>query len=255
MDFYCFTDNLNLVFDCIKHNIYPILVFDQDKKLTQRTIKSSCHKYLPTSYNKSIYIDGNVIYFDNVINNLDLNEYEMICCQHPNKKKTKVVQEIEDIKANKLASTEQLDEMLNIMKTNNFKDNVGLTETSFLIRRHTKNIKRMNEEWTKMINVCPRDQVSFDYLKWKHNIFYNTIDPDYRPIFKVDHSDITNRGFNASTKNKINVTHIGSCNLIDIKPFPYYCHSTKEIIQHIKFLNGDINIKDIPHLNYLSDGN
>jgi len=192
-DFFCFTDNLNLVFDCIKHNIYPILVFDQDKRLTQRTIKTSCHNYLPTNYNKSIYIDGNVIYFDNVINNLDLNEYEMICCVHPNKKKTKVIQEIEDIKANKLGRTENLNEISNIMKTNNFKDNVGLTETSFLIRKHTTNIIKMNEEWTKMINICHRDQVSFDYLKWKYNIFYKAIDSDYRPIFKVNHSDITNR--------------------------------------------------------------
>ena len=117
----------------------------------------------------------------------------MICCVHPNKKKTKVIQEIEDIKANKLGRTENLNEISNIMKTNNFKDNVGLTETSFLIRKHTTNIIKMNEEWTKMINICHRDQVSFDYLKWKYNIFYKAIDSDYRPIFKVNHSDITNR--------------------------------------------------------------
>ena len=193
MDFYCFTDNLNLVFECIKNNIYPILIFDQNKKLTQRTIKTSCHKYLPMNYKTSIYIDGNVIYFDNVIKNLDINKFEMICCEHPNKKKSRVIQEIQDVIKLNLGREEDINKILNIMKTNNFEDNVGLTETSFLIRNNTKNIIEMNEEWTKMINICHRDQISFDYLKWKYKIKYHTIDREHRPIFKVSHSDITNR--------------------------------------------------------------
>tara|TARA_Y100000389_G_C17439236_1_gene507540 strand:- start:692 stop:2119 length:1428 start_codon:yes stop_codon:yes gene_type:complete len=193
IDFYCFTDNLNLVFDCIKYNIYPILVYDQNKRLIQRTIKTSCHKYLPLNYKKSIYIDGNIIYFDNVIKKLDLNKYEMICCQHPDINKTKVSEEIRDIIKQNLGRKEDLDKILDIMKKNNFKDNVGLTETSFLIRKHTENIIKMNEEWSKMINICHRDQASFDYLKWKYKIYYNVIDIEHRPCFKVKHYDSSTR--------------------------------------------------------------
>ena len=73
------------------------------------------------------------------------------------------------------------------MAISNFKDNVGLTETCILVRRHTKNICEMNEKWEMLLNYCIRDQISFDYLKWEYKIKYNTIDIEDRPIFKFRH--------------------------------------------------------------------
>ena len=51
----------------------------------------------------------------------------------------------------------------------------------------------MNEEWTDMINICIRDQCSFDFLKYKYNLKYYTINPRDRPILKMDHSDTRER--------------------------------------------------------------
>ena len=73
------------------------------------------------------------------------------------------------------------------MKDYNFNDDVGLTETCILFRKHTPLICKMNEHWTEMVRKCIRDQISFDFLKWLYKIKYNTINSDYRPILKVAH--------------------------------------------------------------------
>lgn len=199
LDILYFTDNLNLVYDCIQNNIKPFLAFynqDTNSKLIQRTIKTSCHKYLPLKYMKSIWFDGNVLplFTNDLI--FDLENYEMICCRHPNLKKTTVKQEIEDVLKNNLVKIDDINIIKDKFKKTNFKDNVGLTETSLLIRKHTKNIIEMNNEWTKLVGICIRDQISFDFLKDKYNIKYKNINPTDRPILKVDHGNIKNRTCN-----------------------------------------------------------
>ena len=50
-----------------------------------------------------------------------------------------------------------------------YKDDMGLTETNILIRHHHK-LKDFGTEWKACIEICRRDQISFDYLLHKHGV-------------------------------------------------------------------------------------
>lgn len=53
--------------------------------------------------------------------------------------------------------------------------NGGLIETTAVLRRHTKTIKELNENWWKEIETWScRDQLSFNYVAWKLGTKYNT---------------------------------------------------------------------------------
>lgn len=67
-------------------------------------------------------------------------------------------------------------------KRDKFKDDVGLSETALLIRKH-KCIIPFNEEWTKYIKMCIRDQISFNYLLWKFNVASFGVDNINKDIY------------------------------------------------------------------------
>jgi len=188
LDIFYFTDNLDFAYKCISNNIKPMLIFENtnNNRIIQRQIKTSCHKYLPSNYNYSIYIDGNVIPLFTNFEIFDMS-HDMICFRHPNKSKKNINDEIKDILKLKLESKENIDKIQKIMKKYKFKDNVGLTETSILIRKHTKDICKMNEFWTKLVNICIRDQASFDFVKTLYKINHKNLNIEDRPILKIQH--------------------------------------------------------------------
>lgn len=174
-DSYFFTDDFNVVYNCIKKNIYPFFVDTKNKepKLIQRTIKTSPHLYLPYSNDVSIYIDGNLTilpvqikYFDKILND-DMNLLDIVCFKHW--KRETVAEEYIEVAMQKLETLENIKALFHILKNDGFNDKCGLTETNVLVRKH-KNIKAFSSEWTKLITVCRRDQLSFDYLMNKHKV-------------------------------------------------------------------------------------
>lgn len=186
-----FSDNLNFIKICIKNNIIPMLVFNCDKqnpRLEQRKRKILFNDYLP-NYNYNIYIDGNVIPLFNNLNDFDLKNYELICFNHPSIKKRNINDELVNILNLNLIKQNDVIELKKKFHDNSFKDDVGLSETSILIRKNNKKIHDFNKLWFEFINICIRDQASFDYVKWKSNINYNQIPIKDRPIFKVKHSE------------------------------------------------------------------
>lgn len=169
-----FTDNMSLIPICIKKNIIPFYITSKaNPKLIQRTIKTQPHNYLPYHYDQSIYIDGNVI-----ITNISilkqylslLNTYDLICFKHPDR--IKVLDELYAIEKLQLESKTNVNSIKKILKEARFKDNVGLTETNILFRKH-KSIIDFNNEWSKLITICIRDQATFDFLLLKHNVKFN----------------------------------------------------------------------------------
>ena len=170
-----YTDNYLNIYNCIKQNIIPFYICTKNKesKLIQRIIKTSPHLYLPYQYNKSLYIDGNMQLKNNNITKKKLKiyfnlNYDVICFKHP--VRNNIFQEAYMVHILKLEKKENINKILNILKQNNF-NNIGLTETNVIIREHKK-IINFNNEWTQLINICRRDQLSFDYLLYKYNINY-----------------------------------------------------------------------------------
>ena len=168
-----FTDNFKLVYKCIAKGIIPFYVDTTGKepKLIQRTIKTNVHNYLPHNYKRSVYVDGNLYIKD--INSLSkyisLEEYDIICFKHPDR--NNVSDECDVIIGSQLEKKKNIETIKQEFVLNRFEDNIGLTETNVLIRNH-KNIVNFSKDWARAISICRRDQVSFDYLLYKHKIKY-----------------------------------------------------------------------------------
>lgn len=191
-----FTDNPcmkkdSIINKCIKDNI--MFFYIDTKKFTsknwwaahkqaQRMIKTCPQAYLPLNYTKSIYIDGNIIFkkkmFKKDVNKL-LENHDIVCYNHPGDRGNPptVLAEMNAILKHHVEKKENLDKIMDILKENNFPDNIGLTETCILVRNHS-NIYNFSKEWCELIQICIRDQMSFDYLLWKHKINFKryTID-------------------------------------------------------------------------------
>ena len=170
-----FTDSLKQIYNCLKENVIPFYAstVGKETKLVQRIIKTSPHLFIPALYDRSIYIDGNVFLNQNNLTAQDdilrLLKYqnEIIHFSHPDR--NVVIEECKAIIKLGLEREENIRAIVNAWKDNNFNDDYGLTETNVLVRYHKKIIP-FSESWTRCINICRRDQVSFDYLRYLHSI-------------------------------------------------------------------------------------
>lgn len=192
-----FTDNFNLVPKLINKDIKPFYVnpYYCESKLLQRIIKTLPHYFLPNQYNKSIYIDGNIVIKNNLIHNYLKLNHDIICFSHP--LRDSVLREsFKVIKLNLEYRTNVIN-IINKFKKNKFKDNIGLTETNILIRNHNK-IKNFNKEWYECIKICKRDQISFDYLLFKYKINYKkfSYNDKIKIIYKNKHKNSVYRKVN-----------------------------------------------------------
>ena len=184
-DVLLYTDNFEQIWECIEKNIIPFFIFNiefQDPKKLQRFIKTSPHLWLPYDYDISIYIDGNTslqIFDSQIIIEKYLKNYDVACWKHPTRKK--VMDEAAVIYNKKLSNLNSINRLLNMITHDGFKDNVGLTETNLLIRRH-KNIVNFSNKWSDYINICHRDQLSFDYLIDKYKINHKKYEYNTKPL-------------------------------------------------------------------------
>ena len=71
---------------------------------------------------------------------------------------------------------------MDFLKSENYPENNGLISGGVLVRKHTdeKLIKVMEEWWYFVKNFSKRDQLSFNYVAWKHHFKYNVIPGDIR---------------------------------------------------------------------------
>ncbi len=167
-----FTDDKALFPRCISLGLIPIYVDPKGNspKLVQRTIKTSPHLFLPAKYDLSIYVDGNIELFAStgmILRSIDLRRSRLACFSHP--VRGGVADEAAVIIQNRLESSANVQGILDMMEQSGFPDTSGLTETNILVRRH-KEIVAFSNEWTQCIKKCRRDQMSFDYLLWKHKL-------------------------------------------------------------------------------------
>jgi len=206
-----FTDNSNMekdsqIYNCITKNIMFLYInitkytsnnWWTVNKQVQRMIKTCPHDYLPYNYTKSIYLDGDrqltrKIYRKDVEKLLE--KVDIVCFDNPwsRGRPQTVSKEYQAIYKEKLENKENLEKLRKILKENNFPDNIGLSETSLLIRNHN-NIKDFSNEWRNLIKICIRDQTSFEYLLWKHKIKFKRYAIKDRFTKKKGHANPINR--------------------------------------------------------------
>lgn len=196
-----FTDNIRLIYACVKEDVAPFYVstVDKEPKLVQRTIKTSPHLYLPARYDRSIYMDGNLAFRndsfssnDVMIMNLCAMPIDIICFHHEVRDNLKA--EGDAVLRGNLETRKNVEKIREMYRDCGFKDDIGLTETNVLIRRH-RNIVEFSEDWTRCIEICRRDQISFDCLLYKHRANYKRLTFNEKAkMFKwVKHINARNR--------------------------------------------------------------
>lgn len=196
-----FTDNESTIFQAIQKGCIPMhtdvyhvdcLVSNPSAYQIQRFLKTSPHLILPANYTTSVYLDGNLIpdreLFNRILEDMqNTPDIHMICWAHPNR--TSIREEAKVVKKISLETSEKVDSMLHQLDMYGYTkehDNV-LTETNVLIRRHNR-LKTFAVAWAKAVNVCRRDQLSFDFLVRHFKVAHKQHAYEDKPVTKMKHS-------------------------------------------------------------------
>ena len=186
-----FTDNFDTIYKCINLKLKPFYVDSKDKetKLLQRIIKTNPCDFLPHHYKRSVYIDGNIKIKNYRIlkHHIKRHNFDIICFKHS--RRTTIKDEAIIVLRQNLEIKSNIDKVISEFKDNNFLDNIGLTVTNVLIRSHRK-IQEFNKDWCRCINICRRDQISFDFLLYKHKIKYHRLETFIKNRLSIHHVHI-----------------------------------------------------------------
>lgn len=132
-----------------------------------RYIKINAHKIL-SEYNASIWIDG----CEKILKNPGiLLKYENTIAVPTHPKRTCLYKEAEMCKKCLKDFDEVMFKQMWKYKNCGFPSNYGLAETNILIRKHNEPecVRFMNDWWIEVLEGSHRDQLSFDYIRWKQN--------------------------------------------------------------------------------------
>ena len=139
-----------------------------------RCLKINAYKYLPSKYNFSIYIDGNII----IVKDINLLLYELkkkyndssfYVPIHPDR--DCIYEEAKVVLNRRKDRHKYVNPQIKKIKNDGFPEHYGLSENNILIRMHKDpTIINFMKKWWKMIKKgSKRDQLSFIYISWKYN--------------------------------------------------------------------------------------
>jgi hypothetical protein len=137
-----------------------------------RQLKSMPQSFL-SEYDVSVWLDSNISFkrsIGKLIDEFISSKALVRGFRHPSRSCAYLEAE-ECIRQGKDAE-KNLRSMVDHMRFSGFPERHGLTETNVLFRKHhVKNVEALNEDWSYFLSEFTiRDQISFDYLCWRHGI-------------------------------------------------------------------------------------
>ena len=139
-----------------------------------RYLKINAHKYLPSHYNFSIYIDGNIVIINDINEFLNkINEkyghFNFYLPIHP--ERDCIYEEAKAVLKHRRDNAKSVRAQIKKIKQDGFPEHFGLSENNVLIRYHKDpvTIKFMDKWWKMLMKGSKRDQLSFMYISWKYN--------------------------------------------------------------------------------------
>ena len=135
----------------------------------QRVVKVCPHKYL-SEYDASLWIDGNISIISSAaafIGKYDLQKTPYFVKRHP--ARDCVYREAEKVIQLKKDSPAIVRPQVEGYKKEGFPEKFGLFETSVILRRHNqREVAVFDNMWaSEIMRGSHRDQLSFDYCRWK----------------------------------------------------------------------------------------
>lgn len=178
-DFYCFTDNKNIVSQ--KWKIIHTESEFEDKTRDARRIKCLSHKFLP-NYKYTLWTDANVIFkehnikglFDKFLRNHDI-------AIHLHQDRDCVYDEMVACVERKIDHLSKIVNQVIGYLHEGYPQHNGLAETTVVFRRDSEAVRMINEKWWQEIRLkSKRDQLSIDYTLWKNQVPYYGINKSVR---------------------------------------------------------------------------
>lgn len=177
-DYICFTDDPTL-----KSNIWKIKLVKLNKKFSVKRCAAEFitnpFKYL-IGYNLSVLVGGQISIhcdIDEFVRTVLPDDRSIAIMQHPNRdciyEEAKKVLKLE--KDVLLVVNQQMDEY----RRTGYPEHNGLVSSGIIVRRHEdKKLRKHCELWhQEIIKHSQRDQLSFNFVLWKHKL----VDPAYFP--------------------------------------------------------------------------
>lgn len=175
LDYICFTDNNN-----IKSNVWKIELIkkeDLDNTRIARRYKILPHKYLGQKYNYSIWIDGNIIISADIMELIKkyIGNRKMVCFPHHVRKC--LYEEAEICTLLGKDDEDIIQEQISRYKKEGYPIENGLIESGIIFRYHNEEsiIRVMEDWWNEVLHYSKRDQLSFNYVCWKHDFKYSLV--------------------------------------------------------------------------------
>ena len=195
IDYIRFTDNPT------KKKTWKILPIPSEIKNYEKKLQNKFLKFFPdlflSEYDISLLCDANIELIGNIenfISTLNFNKYNMFFKTHP--ECNDIYTECDRcVKANR-----ETQEVASLLKEKYSKEgmpkNYGLFECNFIVRKHNEdNVKHLMKLWWDEVNkISKRDQLSFTYLLWKHNL--------KDTIGVIDFKDLENKVYKKHLHNK-----------------------------------------------------
>lgn len=184
-DFICFSDH------DYDSSVWEVRVVDpaipQDLALSSRKPKILAHEFLP-EYNTSIYIDGNIVVRGNVNELTDeyLEDSSFVAYSHrstDSNGRTGLYQEAETLiqmteSGKYKGDPQKMRKQMIKYRREGYPEENGLILGTILLRRHNdQKVKQvMQDWWNEVKNESNRDQLSFNYVAWKHDFDFTVIE-------------------------------------------------------------------------------
>lgn len=141
------------------------IAYDNDHNnnvLLSRKVKMLAHKYLPSEYEWSIYLDADMLIKKDLRDLSDLLNDNVLMAAFRHSYCTSVRAEIEDLTNRAVVDKAVVENQWQRYLEWGFRDDIGVTENGILIRRHNhpKVVELMELWWQEYLQGSLRDQVS-----------------------------------------------------------------------------------------------
>jgi hypothetical protein len=154
----------------------------------QRVLKACPAKYL-NEYDATLWVDGNLTIMSDMfgfVSKYDLSATPIWTKKHPSRRC--IYDEANAVIRLKKDIRQTVGPQMTKYHTENFPKDFGLHETSVILRRRCRETEIFGNLWAKeILDHSHRDQLSFDYCRWKLNqkvgllkIGNLTKDPNFR---------------------------------------------------------------------------
>lgn len=174
IDFICFTDNQELEYCSGNWNIrsIPNELNYLSKVKQQRIIKACPNRYLQ-DYDVSLWIDGNISIVSDIykfLKKYNIEKIPFFTKKHPCR--NCIYEEAKKVLQMKKDFPQNVNPQIERYRKEGFPENFGLHETGVILRRHREVcVHVFGNMWAKEImTFSHRDQLSFDYCRWKTEI-------------------------------------------------------------------------------------